>query len=93
MLFSVICFVQVVAVMAHDISVLPHMKAGIVLYRHMKDTVRSQFAAKHGPGAVLEAPMEAYYGEKLSCIITDCQNWSLFLDCACVGTIHFVGRL
>lgn len=52
--------------MAHDISVLPHMKAGIVLYRHMKDTVRSQYAAKHGPGAVLEAPMEAYYGKLLS---------------------------
>ncbi|KAK2158177.1 hypothetical protein LSH36_175g04047 [Paralvinella palmiformis] len=55
---------KVVAVMAHDISVLPHMKAGIVLYRHMKDTVRSQYAAKHGPGAVLEAPMEAYYAGK-----------------------------
>jgi hypothetical protein len=49
-------------VLVHDVAALPRMKAGILIYRSMKDTIRSQFAAKHGPGALLEAPMEAYYG-------------------------------
>ena len=51
--------------MANDIDLLPHLKAAIVIYRDMKDTVRSQFSQHKGPGAFLEAPMESFYGNKL----------------------------
>jgi len=55
-------FHQVVAVMLHDVDDISSQNAGIVLYRNVKDTVRTHFAETYGAGAFLEAPLQAYYG-------------------------------
>ena len=55
-------FHQVLAVMSHDVDDASSQNAGIVLYRNIKDTVRTHFAETNGAGAFLEAPLQAYYG-------------------------------
>ena len=50
--------------MAHDIETLPYFTKAIVLYRGMRDTVRTTYALKHGSESTqLEAPLHAYYGK------------------------------
>ena len=51
--------------MSHQISRIHGISGAIIVHRDMKDTVRSQYAQKHGPGAFLEAPLSAYYGRVL----------------------------
>jgi len=48
--------------MSHDVDDASSQHAGIVLYRNIKDTVRTHFAVTNGAGAFLEAPLQAYYG-------------------------------
>jgi len=57
-------FHQVLAVMSHDIENASSQNAGIVMYRNIKDTIRTHFAETYGAGAFLEAPLHAYYGRK-----------------------------
>jgi len=57
-------FHQVLAVMSHDIDNVSSQNAGIVMYRNIKDTVRTHFAETNGAGAFLEAPLHAYYGKQ-----------------------------
>ncbi len=48
--------------MAHDMRRLDGMQAGIILYRNLKDTIRTQYSMTNGRGAFLEAPLQSYYG-------------------------------
>lgn len=48
--------------MMHDMKDLKSIQGVILVYRNMKDTIRTQFAIEQGKGAFLEAPMAAYYG-------------------------------
>jgi len=50
--------------MSHDVDDVATQNAGIVMYRNVKDTVRTHFAETNGAGAFLEAPLQAYYGRK-----------------------------
>jgi len=50
--------------MSHDIENVSSQNAGIVMYRNIKDTIRTHFAETYGAGAFLEAPLHAYYGRK-----------------------------
>jgi len=50
--------------MSHDIENVSSQNAGIVMFRNIKDTVRTHFAETNGAGAFLEAPLHAYYGRK-----------------------------
>ena len=49
--------------MAYDVEKLPQMHAGIIVYRGMKDTVRTSYAQNSAPDEALEAPLETYYGK------------------------------
>ena len=51
--------------MAHDVSLTAHLRmhSAIVIFRNMKDTVRTHYAMEQGQGAFLEAPMQSYYGK------------------------------
>jgi len=48
--------------MSHDVDNVSSENAGIVMYRNIRDTVRTHFAETNGAGAFLEAPLQAYYG-------------------------------
>ena len=61
----VIDYIQVVAVLAHHIREVERVQGAIVVYRNLKDVVRTQYAVEHGPGAFLEAPMASYYGNTI----------------------------
>jgi len=50
--------------MSHDIDNVSSENAGIVMYRNVKDTIRTHFAETNGAGAFLEAPLHAYYGKQ-----------------------------
>ena len=67
---TVCVFCQVLAVMYHDVDNTSSQNAGIVIYRNIKDTVRTHFAETNGAGAFLEAPLQAYYGLSTRNVIT-----------------------
>ena len=49
--------------MLHNLRDMKGVQGAIVVYRNMKDVIRTQFALDQGRGAFLEAPMAAYYGK------------------------------
>ena len=59
-------YFQVLAIMSHDVDNMSTQNAAIVLYRNIKDTIRTHFAETNGAGAFLEAPLQAYYGRQSS---------------------------
>lgn len=66
--------------MSHDVENISSENAGIVMYRNVRDTVRTHFAEKNGAGAFLEAPLQAYYG--MQCIIvTECFKFVIAFTC------------
>jgi len=57
--------------MSHNVDNGSSENAGIVMYRNVRDTIRTHFAETNGAGAFLEAPLQAYYGIQGS-IATQC---------------------
>ena len=53
---------NVISVMTYDAEKLPNMHAGIMVYRGMRDTIRTSYAQNTAPDTFLEAPLETYYG-------------------------------
>lgn len=55
--------------MSYDVAdSLPGDRAAIVIYRNLQDAVRTHFSEKNGAGAFLEAPLQAYYGNRICCV-------------------------
>ena len=48
--------------MSHNVDNISSENAGVVMYRNVRDTIRTHFAETNGAGAFLEAPLQAYYG-------------------------------
>jgi len=61
-MFILFLFCQVLAVMSYDVENISSENAGIVMYRNIRDTIRTHFGETNGAGAFLEAPLQAYYG-------------------------------
>jgi len=61
-------------VMSHDIDDASSQNAGIVMYRNIKDTIRTHFAETNGAGAFLEAPLHAYYGKQCKNAVFSCSQ-------------------
>ena len=65
--------------MANKVTQIAGVQGAIMINRNMKDTIRTQFAQKHGPGAFLEAPLSAYYGRYFNINnIERCQSLKYF---------------
>lgn len=85
-------FCQVLAVMYHDVDNTSSQNAGIVIYRNIKDTVRTHFAETNGAGAFLEAPLQAYYGLSTRNVITCCCCFLLLLI-MCIFVVQSISHI
>ncbi|ELT92897.1 hypothetical protein CAPTEDRAFT_218025 [Capitella teleta] len=51
-------------VLGHDVDPMPPMTAAVIIYRDMKDTLRTQFSQQMDPFNFIENPPQTYYGTK-----------------------------